>query len=406
MTASGFNSAAAWPWKVCGFLFLATALSYLDRQALSVAAPLVSRELGLDNRQLGLLLSAFFYTYALMHLCVGYFLDRYNIRLVYGFFVGAWSLAQVAGGLSRGFGELFAARLFLGAFEAAGQVGAARIIARIVPGPDRGFANGIMMSGGSIGAVIAPFLVLGLSASIGWRGAFAVLGAIGLVWTAAWLIWFRPAAPVLYGQPSEVKLNWRVILAKPQFWACVGAAAFGVPIIHIASSWLPTFLVQQWKLKVGSGLSGYLFLIYLGLDLGFVGGGWLIRRMVRRGQGLMRARRRVLLLAAALMLSVVAVPFATDVRLAVAGILLLNMGRACWGAIFLTYNQEIAPGRVGMVAGIMGSIGAFAGAILVWTIGIVSERAGFDPAFFGLGLLVVLGTVPLLVVKWEEPHEA
>lgn len=112
------------------------------------------------------------------------------------------------------------------------------------------------------------------------------------------------------------------------------------------------------------------------------------------------------MVAAGLMMVVLAVPFATDVRMAVAGVLVMNIGRACWGAIFLTYNQEIAPGRVGMVAGIMGSIGAFAGALLVWVIGNVSQRVGFDPAFFGIGLLVVLGTLPLLLVKWEEVHDA
>ena len=395
-----------WPWKVCGFLLFATALSYLDRQALSVAAPLVSKEMGLDNAQLGLLLSAFFYSYAGMHLFIGYFLDRFNIRLVYGAFVGLWSLAQIAGGFSRGFGELFVARLFLGTFETAGQPGAARIIARILPGKDRSFANGIMMSGGSLGAVIAPVLVLGLSASIGWRGAFAVLGLMGLIWVAAWLWWFRPGPEVLYGKPNEVKAEWGVILRRRQFWACTVAAAFGVPIIHIASSWIPTYLVQRWKVQVGGELSGYLFLIYAGLDVGFLGGGFLIRSLVGRGSGVMAARRRVLMVAAGLMMVVLAVPFATDVRMAVAGVLVMNIGRACWGAIFLTYNQEIAPGRVGMVAGIMGSIGAFAGALLVWVIGNVSQRVGFDPAFFGIGLLVVLGTLPLLLVKWEEVHDA
>jgi len=402
----GFNSTAAWPWKVCGFLLCATALSYLDRQALSVAAPLVSKELGMDNRQLGLLLSAFFYTYAGMHLVVGYFLDRYNIRVVYGLFVGCWSLAQMASGFSRGFWELFTARLFLGTFEAAGQTGAARIIARIVPAKDRSFANGIMMSGGSLGAVIAPVLVLGLSQSIGWRGAFVVLGLIGLAWAGAWFWWFRPGPEVLYGKAGEEKTDWGRILRKPQFWACVGAAAFGVPIIHIASSWMPTFLVQQWKLTLGGDLSGSLFVIYLGLDAGFVGGGFLIRRLVQRGSGLMAARRGVLLLAAGMMLISVMVPFAANVRWAVAGIFAMNVGRACWGAIFLTYNQEIAPGRVGMVAGIMGSIGAFAGAVMVWLIGNVSQQSGFDSAFYGIGLLVVLGTLPLLLVRWEERHDA
>ena len=120
------------PWLVCAVLLTATALSYLDRQALSVVAPLVREELELDNAQLGLLLSAFFYSYAAMHLFVGAILDRFNIRYVYGAFVACWSLAQAAAGLVRSFGGLFAARAALGVFEAAAQPGAARIIARLV----------------------------------------------------------------------------------------------------------------------------------------------------------------------------------------------------------------------------------------------------------------------------------
>ena len=116
-----------WQWKLCGFLLLATALSYLDRQALSVVAPVVANDLSLDNEKLGRLLSAFFYTYAAMHIGVGWVLDRYNLKYTYGAFVALWSVAQMLAGFARGFGELFACRLLLGAFETAGQTGAARI---------------------------------------------------------------------------------------------------------------------------------------------------------------------------------------------------------------------------------------------------------------------------------------
>jgi MFS transporter, ACS family, D-galactonate transporter len=144
-----------WPWHVCFFLLLAVCLSYLDRQALSVVAPLVMREMNLDNAKLGLLLSAFFWSFALMHLVDGWALDRFNIRFTYGLCVALWSCAQILSGLFNSFAGLFTARLLLGTFETAGQTGAARVIARILPAKDRALANGIMMSGGSLGAMIA-----------------------------------------------------------------------------------------------------------------------------------------------------------------------------------------------------------------------------------------------------------
>jgi MFS transporter, ACS family, hexuronate transporter len=411
MTPARHTTAAmgAWPWKVTLFLLTATMLSYLDRQALSVVAPTVRSELNLDNAQLGLLLSAFFWSYALMHIFVGFILDRFNIRFTYGLFVGLWSIAQAASGLVSGFAGLFTARLFLGAFETAGQTGAARIIARILPPSDRVFANGIMMSGGSLGAVIAPVLMIWLAATTGWRMGFIILGGVGLVWAALWMWWFRPPEDVLRAHvPAAGKsiASWSQILSDPGFWACTLGAAFTIPIIHIASSWIPTYLSQRWSLPLGSALSTYLFIIYLGLDFGFIGGGALVRHLSSRtGGSVASARKAVMILSAVLMLAAAAVPFAGSVATAVACVFLLNLGRASWGAIFLAFNQDIAPGRVGTIAGIMGCIGSLMGALLVWGIGIISKSSGFDIPFWTIGGLAVAGTLPMVAVNWEQRIE-
>jgi len=395
------------PWLVCAVLLMATALSYLDRQALSVVAPLVREELKLDNAQLGLLLSAFFYSYAAMHLFVGAILDRFNIRYVYGAFVAAWSLAQACTGLARTFAALFAGRMALGIFEAAAQPGAARIIARLVPAKDRTLANGIMMSGGSIGAMVAPLVMISLASAVGWRAGFLLLGGIGLLWTFFWVLWFRPPAEVLKGHPTGITQaegdRWGAILRDPSFWACVAGATFGIPILHISSSWVPTFFVQEWKLPLTAGLGVYLFLVYLGLDLGFVGGGAAVSLLARRGWRVGRARKAVLVVSTACMLCACAVPWAPSVPAAVALVFLLNVGRASYGANFLAFNQDLAPGRVGTIAGLMGAIGAFSGALLVWAVGVLSKAGGFKLPFLMVGLLAVLGVIPLLAVDWDRP---
>jgi ACS family hexuronate transporter-like MFS transporter len=395
------------PWLVCAVLLMATALSYLDRQALSVVAPLVREELKLDNAQLGLLLSAFFYSYAAMHLFVGAILDRFNIRYVYGAFVAAWSLAQACTGLARTFAALFAGRMALGIFEAAAQPGAARIIARLVPAKDRTLANGIMMSGGSIGAMVAPLVMISLASAVGWRAGFLLLGGIGLLWAFFWVLWFRPPAEVLKGHPTGITQaegdRWGAILRDPRFWACVAGAVFGIPIIHISSSWVPTYFVQEWKLPLTAGLGVYLFLVYLGLDLGFIGGGAAVSLLVRRRWPVGRARKAVLIVSTACMLCACAVPWAPSVPAAVALVFLLNVGRASYGANFLAFNQDLTPGRVGTIAGLMGAIGAFSGALLVWAVGVLSKASGFKFPFLIVGLLAVLGVIPLLAVDWDRP---
>lgn len=398
-------AAGSWPWKVCVFLLAATLLSYLDRQALSVVAARVAEELSLDNERLGLLLSAFFYTYAAMHIAVGWILDRHNIRITYGLFVALWSLAQIGCGLAGGFASLFTGRLFLGAFETAGQTGAARIIARILPAKDRAFANGLMMSGGSIGAAIAGPLMIWLANTTGWRLGFLILGAVGMLWAGAWIAWFRPSRDILYGHSGQGGPRaepWGLILRDSRFWGCVAGAAFAIPIIHIGSSWIPTYFVQHWKFPLGGALGGYLFFIYLGLDIGFIGGGWLVRWLTRKTGRVMAARKKVMALSALLMLAAAFAPLAPSAPVAVALVLVMNIGRAAWGAIFLAFNQDIAPGRVGMIAGTMGCIGAFAGAILVWLTGIISKSAGFDIPFLMIGALAILGTLPVLLTAWRE----
>ncbi len=149
-------------------------------------------------------------------------------------------------------------------------------------------------------------------------------------------------------------------------------------------------------------LGGYLFLVYAGLDIGFIGGGAAVSWLISRGWPVARARVRMMWISAAVMLSIGLVPFAPSVGFALAGIFLLNVGRACWGALFLAFNQDIAPGRVGLVAGIMGCIGSFMGALLVWLIGWVTKTRGYDGPLWMIAVLVVAGTVPVALAGWEK----
>lgn len=401
--ASGSAAARRWPWIVCIVLLFATLISYLDRQSFSVIAPVVREELQLDNERLGLVLSAFYLAYGLMHLFVGFFLDRFNIRWTYAAFVFLWSLAQVATGFARSFGTLYACRFGLGVFEAAGQTGAARVISRIIPKQDRPLANGIMMSGGSIGAILAPPLIIWLNHAVGWRMGFVVLGAVGFVWIAVWLAVFRPPPEVLGGRPTAPVASdqWRVILRDRRFWACVGGAAFGIPIIHVAGAWLPTYFVQTWGLGLKTDLAIYLTLIYLAFDASLLISGVLISRAVRRGVPAGVARKRVLAVAGVLMGSVALIFSAPTVGVAVALMFLMNLGRAAFGSIFLSFNQEISHGRVGTIAGIMGAIGAFSGSALVYLIGKFTATAGFGIPFMVIGGIGVIGTLVLLATNWD-----
>lgn len=398
---------SSWPWKVSFFLLFATMISYLDRQAFSFAGPLIQKEMDLDNAELGALFSAFFFAYGIMHFFIGWFLDRFNIRIVYAVFVSLWSLAQMITGIPKSFAGLFSCRFSLGIFEAAAQPGAARILSRLFEKKDRTLANGIMMSGGSLGSIIAPILMVFLIKHVGWRVGFVILGAIGLFWAALWLFWFRAPESVLKGTRSGVKVltkedSWHYILRNPKFWACTLGALFTIPIIHIMGAWLPTYFVQTWNMKLNVDLAIYLTLIYIGFDLSMIGTGFLIRVMCGKGVKPGIARKYVLVFAGLLM-ALIGFISKSPVPIAAVGFaFLLNIGRAAFGSIFLSFNQEIAPARVGTIAGIMGGIGALSGTFFVLLIGLISKTGGFAVPFIIMSCMTIAGTIPLLIVNWDN----
>jgi ACS family hexuronate transporter-like MFS transporter len=395
-----------WPWLVCLVLMFATLISYLDRQSFSVVGPVIQEELALDNAGLGSVLSAFFLAYGIMHLFVGWLLDRLNTRRTYATFVALWSLAQIATGLVRGFAPLYVCRFALGAFESAGQIGAARIISRIVAQGDRTLANGIMMSGSSLGAVVAPIVMVYLNTTVGWRTGFVILGSVGLVWVAFWLLWFRPP-PDVFDRPTggarAVAMEpWGVILRDRRFWACTVGAAFTIPIIHVSGAWLPTYFVQTWGMKLNTDLALYLTLIYVGADISLIATGLIVSARVRQGCATGRARKEVLLVAGLMMASVGFLFRAPSVMGAVGLVLLLNMGRSAFGSIFLSFNQEIAHGRVATIAGMMGAIGAFSGSALVYLVGLLTKSSGFGIPFVVIAVFGVIGTIALLLTDWDS----
>lgn len=403
-------SSARWPWIVCIVLMFATFLSYLDRNAFGIVAPEIQNEFSWDNQKIGQLLAAFFWAYGLMHLFVGFFLDKFNIRWTYGIFIFFWSISQLVMGLSRGFAGIFITRFSLGIFESAAQPGGARIIARIVSRKDRTLANSILISGGSIAASMAPIIVITLNNSIGWRYAFVLLGVLGLIWSIFWVSWFKPPENVIKGTVGGVKIltdedKWSVILRNPKFWACITGAILVIPIIHIVYSWIALYFVQFWKLNLETDLAIFLLLAGLGFEMGLYLSGGIVSFFSRRGIKVGNLRKYVLVFAAICMSAISFLSYSPVPLFAVFLFFLLNLGRAAFGTIFLSFNQEVSKARVGFIAGLMGAIGSFSGAGLIWVIGRISEGGDFTLTFIIVGIMGFIGCLPFLFIDWDKGQE-
>jgi MFS transporter, ACS family, hexuronate transporter len=399
-----------WPWKVCIVLMLATFLSYIDRNAFSVMAPEIQDEFNWDNQQIGQILSAFFWAYGLMHLFVGFFLDRFNIRYTYGIFVFLWSLSQMLTGFARTFLGLFACRFSLGIFESAAQPGGARIIARIIPRKDRTMANSILISGGSIAASFAPIIIITLNNMVGWRVGFILLGVAGIIWAMFWISWFKPPEHILKGtvagkQPLTKEDEWGTILKNPKFWACVTGAIMVIPIIHIVYSWITIYFVQVWNLKLATDLAVYLLLASLGFEVGLYITGGVVSFFSRKGLKVGFLRKIMLVVAALAMFSIAFITKAPTPIFAVFLFFVLNLGRAAFGTIFLSFNQEISKAKVGFIAGLMGAIGSFSGAGLINLIGNISQGGNFSLTFIIVGTMGFIGCIPFLLINWDTDEE-
>jgi len=181
--------ADAWAWGLCWLMFASTVLNYMDRQTIALVRPQIRETFAIKtDEDFGWIIAVFGMIYALLQVPAGYLVDRWDLRWSYAAAVIWWSLAAMATSLVPSLGLFVACRALLGVGESFNWPCALRVTARVLPPAERSLGNGIFNSGAAIGAVVTPFVVTKLTVAYGWRTAFLVPGAIGLIWVAAWLV--------------------------------------------------------------------------------------------------------------------------------------------------------------------------------------------------------------------------
>jgi MFS transporter, ACS family, aldohexuronate transporter len=369
-------------WKICGFLFLATTLNYLDRQTLSILAPILQKDMHLDNQALGWLFAAFYYAYTLSHFAAGPILDRSHLRWAFGTAVLAWSTVSMMTGLAAGFASLIVFRLLLGVMESANWPAAIRIVARTMEPSERTLGNGIFTSGTSVGALIAPAVILGVSSIFGWRWTFVLIGSLGAAWLVGWLIatqgkelepvWREPQ-PDLSDRPGIQFRIYTEIVKSPHFFPVLVVSVLVNPCLYFSVNWLPTYFAQQRGLAPGRQLGWILTLIYLGLDLGNLICGTAILTLVRHGYEVLASRRIVLLSATVPLLLCASVPYLPLLYQSVCVLVGVNIGLGIWIALYLTMAQDISRTHVSTAIGVLSGCGSLAGALAMWAVGKITQ---------------------------------
>jgi ACS family hexuronate transporter-like MFS transporter len=398
-------------WVICGLLFTATTINYIDRQVLGILAPDLQRSIGWSEIEYGYIVTAFQAAYAIGLVVAGRMMDHFGARIGYAAAVVVWSVAAMAHGLARSAFGFGVARFALGLGEAGNFPVAIKTVAEWFPRKERAFATGIFNSGTNIGAIIAPLTVPWIALTWGWQAAFIVTGAIGFVWVVAWLLMYDTprrhkgvsTAELAYIEHDEESregaLPWRDLLWHRQTWAFAAGKFLTDPIWWFYLYWLPKFFNEQHGLTLATvGLP--LVVIYLVADVGSIGGGWLSSSLIARGWPVNRARKTAMLVCA---LAVTPIIFASRVSSLWAAVGLVSLAAAAhqgWSANLFTLASDMFPRRaVGTVVGIGGMGGAVGGMLIATVTGYILEFTGSYLAVFmlaGFAYLVALAVVHAL----------
>jgi MFS transporter, ACS family, hexuronate transporter len=404
-TQTKTGTASRFRWVICGLLFFATTINYVDRGILGVLAPELQREIGWTDTQYGDINAAFSLAYALGFIVVGRFIDRVGPRLGYAVALILWSLAAAGHALARsplGFGI---ARFVLGFGEAGNFPAAVKTTAQWFPRRERALATGIFNAGSNVGAVLAPLLVPVIALNWGWQAAFLITGLVGLFWVAFWLpLYDRPevhsrVSPAelawIQSDPPEpaTRVPWLSLLPHRQTWAFAVGKFLTDPIWWFYLFWSAKFLADRFGMDLKQ-LGPPLVVIYLLADIGSVAGGWLSSALLARGWSANTARKTALLACAICVVPVSLAPVVSDPWTAVGLIGLAAAAHQGFSANLFTLTSDMFPRRaVGSIVGIGGMAGAVGGILMQAASGRIKELTGSY-----LTMFVVAGSVYLFSV--------
>jgi ACS family hexuronate transporter-like MFS transporter len=411
LIAGAARRAGRYRWTICGLLFAATAINYIDRQMIGVLKPVLQADLGWRESEYADIVFWFQAAYAVGYLGIGRFMDVAGARFGYAAAFAFWTLAHMAHGLVHSVTQFAMVRFALGIGESGNFPAGLKAVADWFPQRERALAVGIFNAGANIGAIVTPLLVPAIALSYGWRAAFVATGAFSIIWLIAWLaIYRRPEEQPRVG-PEELALirsdpvqpaghlPWRRLFSVRETWAYAVPKFLTDPIWWMFLFWLPDFLGKRYGLDLKS-FGPPLVAIYILSDAGSVIGGWVSSRMLRAGRTANAARKLTMLGCAIAVLPIVTVQYIDSLWVAVLLIGLATAGHQAFSANLLTLPSDLFPrAAVGSVVGIGGTAGAIGGMLIAKFVGYVLDLSGsYAPIFAVAGgaYLVALLALHLL----------
>lgn len=384
-------------------LFTASMINYMDRATLSMALPSISDDLHLGPAAKGVLTSAFFWSYALMQIPIGWCADRFNLRWLYAVMFTIWSLVCGLAGLAGSLTTLIVLRIILGFGESIYLPGGMRIISRLFPPHERGLPSGLFDFGTRSGLVLDGILIPWLIIHHGWRNMFFIVGFTALVWLIPWLMFF----PSRLNQRSTSAAGVAPSLSRTALTfdrnllgICLGFFCFDY-FWYVMLTWLPDYLVKGRGLPIEeAGLYAAITFFVFGITEPL--GGWLADGLIRRGWNETRTRKGIVTLAFFMGLIVIPAVSVANVPLAVALIFAAGLVGLAAGNLLAILQCCAPPDQVGIWTGVKNFCGNLGGIVAPLAMGLLLGRTGsYAPGFVLGALILVTGILPYWLIVGE-----
>ena len=392
-------------WVIVFLLFAATAISYVDRQVLTILAPTLRDELGISNTGYASILTAFLLAYTFMQPVTGWLIDRIGTRMGFALIMGWWSLAAILHTLGNSVASFAACRFLLGIGEAGSWSACVKAVTEWFPRKERGFATGLWSAGVSAGLIVSVPIVAWINLRFGWRWAFILTGIVGFCWLALWLWLYR--VPEQHPAVTEQELrhikadadpleeqaprtSYMSLLRSRNVWAVILARMLADPWVWFYYFWIPEYLTRSAGFTPAD-IGRYAWIPFVAQAIGILLGGALSDMLYRRGMAIVTARLTIMVIGVLLMVPGVAAAFPVNMVVVFAGISSAMFGFGLWAPNMMSLCADAFPrNAVATVVGLSGMGAGVGGMIFTMATGWTLDHFGFAPVF------IAAGTIPLL----------
>ena len=387
-------------WWVIFLLFCGTFVNAVDRGSLGVAAPSIMKELHLNPAMMGVVLSAFFWTYFAMNIPSGALADRFGAKATLGWAAFVWSFLSALTGAAHSFGQLVLFRIGVGAGEAALQPCNVKVVKSVFPTQERGTAIGIFNAGIRLGLAAVPVMMAYLIHAYNWRVAFYVTGAGSLVWVVFWVYFYKqPEAESNREGASKERVPWLELLKHRSIIGLMLCKFFQEYLYNMFITWLPAYLVMERGftiLKMGWYASLPWIVTFCALPLI----GLLSDTLIKRGVSVTKSRKGMIIIGQFIAALIVFAPYVSSAKAAMALLVVALVCESGASTVLWAACAEIAPKNTSAsVSGIMNTAGALAGIASPIVTGVLLKLTGnFQRAFLVASLMIVFAALSMWFV--------